>query len=385
MSAFGPAALAAAGLPLSGDAAALAALVREAVATGAAREALHLRLGALGPELLRGGGDGGPQLLVREALTPLLRPSRARLFALPNGDLVALAPPGGAHLAAAAERLGILLSGVGKPGVAALLRLPEQAAALLVALEAAVAPPTGAGPPPPRGPGPSSADAAALERALGTASLASFLRCRPVMRLAPAGGSAPESQWTEWRLALPELCAALLPGVDVRAAGPGLARRLRGAAERRLLAELARPEEAHRLGAAWLPLGLASLGTPEFRRLDDALGQAGRALLVLGFRAEEVLADPAGFLAAREVCGRRGYRLALELTDPGALALLPPERLGVALLRLPWSPALAEAGLPPGVRLPEGRVVLAGVDRAAAIAWGWDTGITLFEGRLLRG
>jgi hypothetical protein len=106
---------------------------------------------------------------------------------------------------------------------------------------------------------------------------------------------------------------------------------------------------------------------------------------VLGLPAAEALADPAGFLAAREVCRRRGYRLALDLEEAGALALLPPDRLGVALVRLPWSPALAAPGAAPLPPLPPGRVVLTGVDRAAALGWGWEAGITLFEGRLLRG
>ena len=58
----------------------------------------------------------------------------------------------------------------------------------------------------------------------------------------------------------------------------------------------------------------------------------------------------------------------------------PPDRLGVELVRLPWSPGLA--ALAPA--LPPGQVVLTGADRAAAIGWGWEAGVTLFEGRLLR-
>ncbi|WP_135468423.1 hypothetical protein [Crenalkalicoccus roseus] len=372
MSALGPATPEAVGLPRAEDAAALAALVRETVAAGLEREALHLRLGPLAPWLRR----AHHHRLLREALAPLERPHRARVFALPNGDLVALAPPGNAHLRAAAETLGALLP----EAPPALLRLPRQAAALLAALEAALAP-APAPEPPAGGAGAGAADLAALERTLGTASLAAFLRCRPVLHLPPEGGVS-EPRWTEWRLALPELWAALLPGLDP-AASPGLARRLRGVLDRRLLAELARPEEARRLGAAGLSLGLAAIASPEFRRLDAALGREGRAALRLGLPAAEALADPEGFLAAAALCRGRGYRLVLEAEGPAVAALLAPERLGVEAVRLPFSPALAAAGLPPS--LPPGRVVLAGVDRAGGIGWGWEAGITLFEGRLLRG
>jgi len=375
MTAFGPAAVAAAELPLAGDAAALAALARNSVVAGVERQVLHIRLGRLASGLQH----EHHHRLLREALAPMLRPSRARLFALPNGDLVAAAPPGGGHLETVATMLGTLFAGAAQRAVA-LLRLPEQAAALMVTIEAAVAP-VAPPPLPPCGAALTATDAAALERAVGTASLAAHLRCRPVMRITPTCG-APELQWTEWRLALPTLCAALLPGLDLRAE-PALARWLRGLLDRRLLAELARPEEVRRLGHAGLAVGLACLATPEFQRLDGALDQPGRARLVLGFAAEEVLADPEGFLAAREVCRARGYRLALELEDAATLALLPPERLGVDLVRLPWTPGLEARAMAAAV--PPERLVLAAVDRAAGIAWGWEAGITLFEGPLLRG
>ncbi len=63
--------------------------------------------------------------------------------------------------------------------------------------------------------------------------------------------------------------------------------------------------------------------------------------------------------------------------------LLPPHQLGVDLLHLRWSPGLpAEAA----TALPTqgGGLVLAGADTAAAIGWGWERGIALFEGRPLR-
>lgn len=398
MTAFGPPArLAATDLvPGAEDAAALAVLVRDALGTGVKREVLRVRLGGLaGP----GSQGAAPhhQRLVLEALAPLLRPSRARLFALPNGDLVAAAPPGAGHAAAVAERVRTLLAGLeegaaedrppaGLPAVG-LMRLPEDALALMVALEAAVSPVADteeAAPAPPGIPA-TAEDAATLERAVANASVSGFLRWRPVVRLGPGGepgGAGPVPQWTDWRLALRDLAATLLPGRDIEAA-PGLARRVRGLLDRRLLAELAHPEEARKLGPAGLALGLSALAAPEFRRFDEALGQPGRAKVVLCLSAAEAVADPAGFLAARAVLARRRFRIALDLPDGAALPLLvEPDRLGVDFIRLPWRPGLAPA---PAARLPAGRVVLTRADRAAAIAWGWEAGITLFEGRMLRG
>lgn len=360
------------------DALALAQLVREAVAAEVPRQALHLRLSGLAPTLRR----EHHRRLLREALEPALRPLRSRLFELPNGDLVAVAPPGGRHLREAEAVLAVVLGEdmLAGSGLHALLDLPRDAAALLAAVEAALGPPPAPRPDlPPAGFTPD--DLAALEGLLRAACLARFLRPRPVCRLA-RGAEAPDLAWEEWRLAWPELRAALAPEADP-AAAPWLARRLRRLLDRRLLAELTRPGETPGRGPLGLCLAAATLGAPEFLRLDARLAPATRAGTVLALPAEDAMADAEGFAFARDFARARGYRLALDLPDPALVAALRPALApegGVDLLRLPWSPALP--GLAPP--LPPGRVVLTGADQAAAIGWGWEAGVTLFEGQLLQ-
>jgi hypothetical protein len=370
--------------PLAGragaaDALALAQLVREAVTAGVPRQVLHLRLSRLADRVRR----GHHRRLLREALEPALRPLRSRLFELPNGDLVAAAPPQGHHLREAEAVLALLLApaeGEAPPeALHVMLDLPRDAAALLAAVEESL------GPPPALRPRPaeaafSPAELDGLERALRGASLARFLCRRPVCRLT-RGGAGPVLAWEEWGLAWPELRAALCPEADPAAAS-WLARRLRRLLDRRLLAELARPDEVRRRGPLGLSLAAATLGEAEFLRLDALLDASVRAATLIALPAEDALTDAEGFAFARDFARARGYRLALDLPGPALLGLLPPGRLGVDLVRLPWSPDLAAGApaLPPG---PD-RVVLTGADRAAAIGWGWEAGITLFEGRLLR-
>ncbi|MCO6415907.1 hypothetical protein JYK14_06915 [Siccirubricoccus sp. KC 17139] len=376
----------------AGDALALAQLLRGVVAAGVVRRALHLRLSDLGPDW----NQPHHRRLVREALEPLLASSRAQLFELPQGDLVVVAPPFTRHLAAVEQALATMFAAdaaeaeppAGTPPFA-VLRLPEEAAALLAAAEAGFGASPAVAPAPGEGEGAvTTADLAALELGLGHASLARFLRRRPVCRLV-ADGEGAEMLWEEWRPALGELSGALLGGADPTAS-PWLFRRLRRLLDRRLLVELARPEEVRRRGPCGLSLALETIGSPEFLRLDGMLGSTGRAGVVLALAAADALADPEGFRFATGFCRARGYRVALEVAELAALPLLPLDRLGIGLLRLRWSPGLPlEAQRLPGglaAWLPKGRgaVVLAGADRAAAIGWGWEEGIALFEGRLVR-
>jgi hypothetical protein len=374
-----------------GDALALIRLLRDAVAAAAARDALHLRLGGLAGRLRQ----PHRRRLVEDALDLLRGANRVRLFSLPNADLVAVAPPGAERLREAEAVFGTLLASgdEASPPPVARLRLPEEAAALFAAVEASLAPaPAAQAPPPPPPPaaagtaGFTAGDLATMERALAGADLSSFLRQRPVCRLGPADSGA-EVAWREWRVALHEVLAAVAPQAaasDPASASPWLLRRLRRALDRRLLAALARPERSVALGAAALRLSPASVHTQEFARFAEALGPAGRAAVVVGTRAEDVLADPEGFAAARDACRARGFRPALMDADAAVLPLLqPPRRLGLDLVHLRWSPGLPAAAAA-AAPADGAEVVLTGADTAAAIGWSWERGGALFEGRLLR-
>jgi hypothetical protein len=265
----------------------------------------------------------------------------------------------------------------------ALLRLPQQAAALMAVVEGSLGADHKVGG---AAHGRQVFDATALaelERALGPASLEAHLLQRPVWRLRP-DGEGPEPAWQDYRVAFTELCESLLPGRNP-ASAPWLHHRLRRLLDRRLLAELSRPEDVRRMGKIGLSLTMQGLAEPEFLKLDGLLGQEARRAVTLGIPVVEVLADPEGFAFAAGFCRGRGYRLALEEAEASTLLLLPWARLGVDLIKLRWSPALAALGPRLAEALPSqpDAVVLTGVDQAAAVGWGWEHGITLFQGRLL--
>jgi len=359
------------------DALALAHLLRDSLAAGAEREALHLRLSAL-PAPLR---EGPQRDLLDAALAPALQPARSRLFALPNGDLVAVSPRQGEPMRQAQRALGTLL---GTPAAAPLLSLPRDAVALMAAVDTAIA----AEVPVPRDDATTAGmrgepftldDLAILERAVQAADLGRFVQRLPVYRLTP--GMAPAAIWEELRPDTSGLLAALGLAADP-ATAPELGRRLRQRVEQRLLAGLADPLALRGRGAFGLCLSLGTLGAPGFLHLDALLGAAQRARTVIALPIEELLADAEGFVFARRFLRVRGYQVALDCRGPEQLPLLAAGTLGDDLLRLPWSAALAAQAtlLPPN----RGQVVLTGADRPAALGWGWDAGISLFEGPLLR-
>jgi hypothetical protein len=192
---------------------------------------------------------------------------------------------------------------------------------------------------------------ARAERDLAGADLEPFLRRLTVCELVPGcGGAAAALAGPPAGLARPRRRAAAGTALGE---GEGLPARLARHAAARILAELARPVAQLR----WRPTGLtlppAVLTGGAFRRFDAALPAGRRAEVTIGFRPADILADPAGFAAAREEARARRYRLALDDAPAGLLEVLPPERLGLEVIRLRWDPGPARrdaAGSPPAAR-----------------------------------
>lgn len=365
------------------EALALANLVRDSVTSGIERHALHLRFSAL-PGRLR---EPRHQRQMNDALAPLLRPTRARRFDLPGGDIVVVSPPPGTHLDSVRSTLGRLVPEVPLDSLAPHLRLPAQAAVLLSTVEQVLGL-AGAPEPPaaPVGPPPSPAALDSALRALTGADVAAAQRRRGVWRLAP-GQEEALREWVEVRAHLPDLVERLLPGATL-AACPASTQAFRRAVERRLLADLARPEEARAMPPTCLPLALGSVTEAEALRLDGALGPAGRQSLAICVPIADALADPGGFARARRLAQARGWRLGLDGLGPEQMAAFRAAERAPGLLRLAFHPrfltadeTLREAF---AAALPEdrSRLVLMGADTPAAIAWAWQHRITLFVGRL---
>jgi hypothetical protein len=371
--------------PGAAGAVALAGLVRDTVAAGVERRVLLFR-----PSRLAAVRRHGPQYaMLLGAWDGLRRTSRTRVFDLPRGGLVAIEPLPGHHLSATERTIAGMLDPQEAAASLSLLRLPDQAAAVLAAVEEALGllAAVRAATPQPAGRAPLGAAIATAERALASADVTAFLRRRRICRLVPGGG-APEPLREDRRLSLKDVRDALLPGIELGLA-PALARRLRRTLDRRLLAGLARTEELRGIGPLCLALGVEAVTSPDFLRLDALWPSALRGELTIALAAEEVAMDPAGFVFARDLLAARGHRVMLDAAGPAALLALPPSRAGIVRLRLRWSDSLPPLGSPAAEALratfpsESDAVVLSGVDRPAAIAWGWEMGITLFQGRLV--
>jgi hypothetical protein len=131
-----------------------------------------------------------------------------------------------------------------------------------------------------------------------------------------------------------------------------------------------------------LGLGLGALASAEFAELALVWHQAGLALGA-DVPAVEALSDPAGFHRLDQ--SLPGARLALSGIDAELLDIAEPEALRPRLLKLNWSPLLADAALASRVAAllqiqGAAHIVLAGATDETAIRWGLALGVRRFQG-----
>jgi len=369
------------------SAVALSVAVRDAVALGEERIVLTLRFSAL-PRARRLGTQAD---LLRASWEPLNSTARVRSFKLPGGDLVALGLP---HAAADLEYhhqvLFSMLEEEEASRAVQILRLPAQAAAVLDIVHDSLGFTTALGAmglQASEGGQPDGAAIAAAERAMAGVDISTFVRRQRVMWLKP-GGANTRLMWEDLRVKLAEICERLMQSADL-ALPKAFAERLIGAIDARQISNLARPQELRDMRPIALPLRVESIFSPAFLKLDALIPPSQRQKLLIAFSAGDVLADGGQFILARSFLQARGYPLILEASGPLAVAVLLSLRAGFSYLHLVWSddfPAIvsgADALMRDTLANPAEHVLLAGADTPAAIAWGWEAGIRMFQGRLI--
>ena len=246
-----------------------------------ARRALLLRLSALPEDLAR----PHHRRLAHEALLPLIDADRARLFRLPNADMVVVwRGMAEAALQTCLATLRYLFADEpGQPpdALILLLDLPGDATRLANEAEASLHPRrTAPIRPPPRRTPLDPATLAALQAALARASIDRFLRRQ---RICEAGPDGFLPRWERRTVSIDEIGETMVPHRDLRA-DPWLLRCLTRTLDQRLLSLLAAPGELRGAAPFSLDLNVASLLGPDFLRFDAALPSSLRGTIMVALR-----------------------------------------------------------------------------------------------------
>jgi hypothetical protein len=225
-----------------------------------------------------------------------------------------------------------------------------------------------------------------LINATQQADLSNLLRRQSIC--AVIAGETPMPVFREIYVSIADLRDTIMPKRDITS-DRWLFKYLTQTLDKRVLALLRRNDDSALAHSFSLNLNVSTLLSPEFLAFDASLRSGARGSIVIEIEKLEIFADLGAYLFARDFVRERGYRLCLDGATLLTLPFIERERLGLDLVKVFWSPEMADAdrgGRREAFdaaldRIGKPRVILARCDTPAAIGFGLAAGVRLFQGR----
>lgn len=311
-----------------------------------------------------------------------------QVFALANGDVAMLFRPQDGGEAVWALLAKLFQAQMPEPAtLRSMLALPEQGLQALEFVRGAVG-----GVP---APGTASdtlvsvREMAAMEAALQQAPITGLAGRQTALLLRPGSAVPMTPVYREVSISTAALVERAPAGEQMRT-DPFLFGHLTEMLDRRMIAAMVAggPERSAMTGgmngiALHVNMSVGSILSSDFVAFVEAMQRVDGLRLGIEVHYPEVFADAKSFLLARERVRQTGLRLVLDGVEANALSVSAPWRLQPDLVKLAWSPALAECG--DRVRetvqaMGEMGVVLHRAESEQALRWGLRHGIALFQG-----
>jgi hypothetical protein len=221
-----------------------------------------------------------------------------------------------------------------------------------------------------------------------SADLSNLMRRQPVYALLT--DQVPQPLFRELFISIADLQKQVLPNFNILA-NRWLFQYLTETLDKRMLALLMRNDDPAIANSFSVNLNVSTILSQEFLAFDASLKSGARGTIVLELQMVDIYADIATFTFARDFARERGYRLCLDGLTELTLGHVDRERLGLDLIKLQWSPILAdERRQDARARLKgfvdhagKSRVIMCHVDSEDAIRFGHSVGIAMYQGRLL--
>jgi hypothetical protein len=198
----------------------------------------------------------------------------------------------------------------------------------------------------------------------------------------------PKPVFREIYVSIPDLRDNIVPKRDI-ASDRWLFQHLTQHLDRRVLATLRKNDDQAIAHSYSLNLNISTLLSQEFHQFDQSLRPGARGSIVIELQKVDIFADLGAYIFARDFLHERGYRVCLDGVSAVMLGYIDRERLGLDLIKMFWSPDMADAlhterttAFREAVeRTGRSRIILARCDSADAVAFGQSVGLRLFQGR----
>jgi hypothetical protein len=226
-----------------------------------------------------------------------------------------------------------------------------------------------------------------LESCLVRADLCKLMRRQPVCAITPTNPN-PQPVFRELYISIADLQQTVLPEFDLYS-NLWLFQHLTQTLDSRMLSMLIRNDDSSIASSFSINLNVQTILSPPFLNFDSSLKAVARGTVVIELQAIDIFGEMGAYMFARDFMRERGYRICLDGLNHLTLQFIDRDRLGLDLLKLIWTPDMADDVT--GTRATElkehvdrcgrSRIILSRCDSDEAVRFGQSLGITMYQGR----
>ena len=225
-----------------------------------------------------------------------------------------------------------------------------------------------------------------LESLLAQADLSNLMRRQPVCAVTPSNPK-PQPVFRELYISIADLQQTVLPEFDL-SSNLWLFQHLTHTLDSRMLSMLIRNDDNSIATSFSINLNVQTILSPQFLNFDSSLKAVARGTVVIELQKIDIFGDMGAYMFARDFMRERGYRVCLDGLNQFTFQFIDRDRLGLDLLKLVWTPDMADGfSSSQATELKEqvdrcgrARIILSRCDSEEAVRFGQSLGITMYQG-----
>lgn len=228
---------------------------------------------------------------------------------------------------------------------------------------------------------------AKVQKIISVADFSSFIRRQAIC--AVIGKSAPQRVFEEVFVSIPDMRDSLLPEVEITS-NPWLFLALTETLDKRVLEIISRHDDGSLTGNFSVNINVSTILSDDFLRFDDSISGSMRQSIILELQLVDIFSDIRSFILAKTFAKARGYKICIDGITVDKLKYLNRTGLDCDLMKIVWHPSFAEVidedkhFTDYMNKAERAKIILCRIDDANAVEVGNSLGINLYQGRYVQ-
>ena len=226
-----------------------------------------------------------------------------------------------------------------------------------------------------------------LQKIIAVSDFSSFIRRQAIC--AVIGKSSPQRVFEEVYVSIPDMRDSLLPNVNLTS-NAWLFLALTEELDRRVLGIIARHDDGSLRGNFSVNINVSTILSDDFLRFDESIDSSQRKSIVLELQLVDIFSDIRAFDLAKTFARSKGYKICIDGITVDKLEYVNRTKLDCDLMKIAWHPEFGKIMNEDkhftdyANKSERAKIILCRVDDEKAIEVGNSLGINLYQGRYVQ-